>query len=86
MVGWSSMAPSVLPQELQKALLECEEERHVAGLPPGPVQTTLLAENSTHVTVSEPVCLRQVAHEHVCGLPGSPVTWNRMEPQRQPPT
>ena len=80
------MAPRVLPQEPQKALLEYEEERQVAGLPPGPVQATLPAENSTHVTVSEPVCLRQVSHEHVCGLPGSPVTWNRMAPQRQPPS
>jgi hypothetical protein len=76
----------VLPQDLQKARLEYEEDRQVDGLPPGPTHSTFCAGNSTHVTVSEPECLRQLSHEHVCGFPGSPVTRNLIEPQMQPPS
>ena len=86
MVGSSSIAPMVLPQVLQKARLEYEEDRQIEGLPPGPTHSTFCAENSTHVRVSEPECLRQFSHEHVCGLPGSPVTRNLIEPQMQPPS
>lgn len=69
-VGSSSSAPIVVPQLGQKARLEYEDERQTAGLPAGPTHSTLLAGNSTQVRVSEPECLRQVVHEHVCGLPG----------------
>jgi hypothetical protein len=69
-VGSSSIAPIVLPQLLQKALLDQEEERQVEGLPPGPTHLTFSARNSTQVRVSEPDCLRQFAQEHVWGLPG----------------
>jgi hypothetical protein len=85
-VGSSSIAPMVLPQELQKARLEYEEDRQVEGLPPVPTHSTLCAWNSTHVTVSEPECLRQLSHEHVCGFPGSPVARNLIEPHMQPPS
>jgi hypothetical protein len=85
-VGASSMAPMVLPQELQKARLEYEEERQVEGLPPGPTHSTFCSGNSTHVSVRAPECLRQLSQEQVWGLPGSPVTRNRIEPQRQPPS
>jgi hypothetical protein len=76
----------VLPQELQKARLEYEEERQVEGLPPGPTHSTFSAGNSTHVRVREPECLRQLSHEHVWGFPGSPVARNLMELQMQPPS
>jgi hypothetical protein len=76
----------VLPQELQKARLEYEEERQVEGLPPGPTHSMFCAGNSTQVRVREPECLRQLAHEHVWGLLGSPLTRNRIEPQMQPPS
>jgi hypothetical protein len=76
----------VLPQALQNARQEYEEERQAEGLPPGPIHSTLCAGNSTHVSVREPECLRQLSHEHVWGLPGSPVTRNRMWPQMQPPS
>jgi hypothetical protein len=82
----SSIAPMVLPQALQNARLEYEEERQAEGLPPGPTHSTLCAGNSTHVSVREPECLRQLSHEHVWGFPGSPVTRNRMWPQMQPPS
>jgi hypothetical protein len=76
----------VLPQVLQKARLEYAEDRQVEGLPPGPTHATFCAENSTHVRVSEPECLRQFSHEHVCGFTGSPVARNLIEPQMQPPS
>lgn len=85
-VGSSSMAPRVLPQALQKARLEQEDVRHVEGLPPGPTHSTSLAGNSTQVSVRAPECLRQLSHEHACGLPGSAVARNRMAPQMQPPS
>jgi len=85
-VGSSSIAPMVLPQTLQKARLEYEEDRQTEGRPPGPTHSTLCAGNSTHVSVSEPECFRQLSQEHVCGLPGSPVTRNRIEPHMQPPS
>ena len=76
----------VLPQVLQKARLEYAEDGEVEGLPPGPIHSTFCAENSTHVRVSEPECLRQLSHEHVCGFPGSPVARNLIELQMQPPS
>jgi hypothetical protein len=85
-VGSSSIAPMVLPQELQNALLEPAEERQVEGLPPAPTHSTLCAGNSTQVRVREPECLRQLSHEQVWGFAGAPVTRNRMESQRQPPS
>jgi len=85
-VGSSSIAPMVLPHVLQKARLEYEEDRQIEGLPPGPTHSTFCAGNSTHVRVSEPECLRQLSHEHVCGFPGSPVARNLIEPQMQPPS
>lgn len=66
------MAPIVVPHVLQKALLEKAEERHVAGLPPGPIHATLAAGNSTQVSVSAPECLRQMAQEQVWGFSGVP--------------
>jgi hypothetical protein len=86
MVGASSIAPMVLPHALQKALLEYEEERQVDGLPAGPIHSTACAATSTQDRVRDPECLRQVAHEHVCGLASLPVTRNRMAPHRQPPS
>jgi len=85
-VGSSSIAPMVLPQELQNARLENEEERQVEGLPPVPTHSTFCAGNSTQVSVRAPECLRQLSHEHVCGFAGAPVTRNLMEPQMQPPS
>ncbi len=69
-MGSSSSAPIVVPQLGQKARLEYEDDRQTAGLPAGPTDSTLVAGNSTHVSVSEPECLRQVMQEQVCGLPG----------------
>ena len=86
MVSSSSIAPMVLAQALQKARLEYGEERHVEGLPPGPTHSRFCAANSTHVSVREPECLRQLAHEQVWGLIGSPLTRNRIEPHMQPPS
>jgi hypothetical protein len=84
--GASSIAPIVLPQALQNARLEYADDRHVDGLPPGPIHSTLDAGNSTHERVSAPECRRQLSHEQVCGWPGAPVVRNRMAPQRQPPS
>lgn len=76
----------MVPQLLQKALLEYEDERHVDGLPLGPVHSTLGAGNSTQESVSEPECLRQLVHEQVWGLPGPPFALNLIAPHKQPPS
>jgi hypothetical protein len=55
MTGASSIAPIVLPQTGQKARDDLSDDRHDAGLPPGPVQTTASDENSTQTAVSDPV-------------------------------
>lgn len=85
-MGASSIAPIVVPQVLQKALLEYEDERHVDGFPPAPVHSTLGAGNSTQESVNEPECLRQLMHEQVWGLPGAPVARNLIAPHKQPPS
>ena len=59
------MAPIVLPQALQKARLEPEDERQMDGFPAGPVHSTAALGNSTQVSVSEPECLRQIAQEQL---------------------
>jgi hypothetical protein len=39
-VGKSSIAPSVLPQVGQNARHDVWDDRHIAGVPPGPVHST----------------------------------------------
>ena len=53
-VGASSMAPRVLPQPLQNARLECGDDRHTEGRPPGPVHWTASLGNSTQPSVNAP--------------------------------
>jgi hypothetical protein len=65
MTGSSSIAPIELPQTGQKARLERGEDRHVAGLPPGPIHETLSRGNSTHAAVSAPVCRWHILQEQV---------------------
>ena len=84
-VGWSSMAPSVLPQRGQKARLDQSEERQVAGGPPGPVQATASLGNSTQAAVKAPVWRWHMRQEQVCGFRGGPLASKRMAPHRQPP-
>jgi hypothetical protein len=82
----SSRAPSVLPQVGQKARLDPLEERHVAGGPPGPVQSTCPGGNSAQHRVSAPECRWHIRQEQVWGDPAGPVARNRMCPHRHPPT
>lgn len=86
MVDSSSIAPIVVPQVLQNARFEYGEERHVDGFPLGPVHSTLRAGNSTHESVNEPECLRQLVHEQVWALPGAPVARNLIAPHKHPPS
>ena len=82
----SSRAPSVLPQVGQKARLDPLEERHVAGGPPGPVQSTCPGGNSAQHRVSAPECRWHIRQEQVWGHPAWPVARNRMCPHRHPPS
>lgn len=82
----SSRAPSVLPQVGQKARLDPLEERHVAGAPPGPVQSTCPGGNSAQHRVSAPECRWHIRQEQVWGDPAGPVARNRMCPHRHPPS
>ena len=79
------MAPSVLPQVGQKARLDPCDDRHVAGVPPGPVQVTRSPGNSAQARVSAPECCWHIRQEQVCGHPTGPVAANRMFPHRHPP-
>lgn len=86
MTGSSSIAPTELPQMGQKARLERGEDRHMAGVPPGPIHKTRSRGNSTHAAVSAPVCRWHILQEQVCGFDVGPIARKRMFAQRHPPS
>lgn len=83
--GLSSIAPILLPHIEQKARLEKSDERHVAGVPAGPVQLTASFGNSTQAVVRLPVWCWHIRQEQVCGFSSTPTASNLVAPQRQPP-